>query len=60
MHPYMIGKIVFMYKKINKKDKEEKKQKQTKKRRKTMYSKQLYTVAILTPNKSIQAVRLIY
>ena len=30
------------------------------KQRKTMYSEQLYTITILTLNKSIQAVQLIY
>ena len=39
---------------------QQKRTRKTKQNRKTMYNKQLYTITILTLNKSIQAVQLIY
>ena len=42
------------------KTQQKRQRKQKTKQRKTMYSEQLYTIAILVPNKSIQEVQLIY
>ena len=56
---YFFGRKNFIHiqKKLNKK--RQRKQYKTK-QRKTMYSEQLYTIAILATNISIQAIQLIY
>ena len=58
---FWYGRILFIQRKLYKKDKQGNKIQHNKtKNQITMYNYKLYTIARLVPNKSIQAVQLIY